>query len=117
MSLTYEEREALIKYRIDNAYQALDDAEYNAKDKRWHITANRLYYAIFYAASALLISEGIGFHTHKGLITQIGYYYVKAGKLTKQEGHLIGELFSLNEADYLITDKTNRKETQPWLPK
>lgn len=101
MSITGEERAALIAYRIEQAYNTFSDAEFAAYNKRWYTAANRLYYAAFYAASALLLSQGISFSTHKGLITQISFYFVKAEKITKEEGALIKQLFKLrHEADY-----------------
>ena len=53
--LTDEEREALVKYRIEKAYGTLVEAHDCAEDNHWTLTANRLYYAAYYASKALLI--------------------------------------------------------------
>ena len=58
MPLTDEERKAIVVYRLEKS----DDAFVEAKDcvslEHWNLAANRLYYAAYYAASALLISAG-----------------------------------------------------------
>ena len=54
MSLNKSEREEIVKYRIERAHEALREAEYNFEGKFYNLTANRLYYACFYACQALL---------------------------------------------------------------
>ena len=57
MILSDEERKAIVEYRIEKAYAALNDAEQIAAIKLWSSAANRLYYSLYYAATALLISD------------------------------------------------------------
>lgn len=59
MSLEAENRKAVVDYRIEKAGVALDDADFLTEAGKYNIAANRLYYALYYAASALLISKGI----------------------------------------------------------
>lgn len=47
MTLTPEDRNAIIDYRIEGAYNTLKELEYVAKGKFWNLSANRLYYALF----------------------------------------------------------------------
>lgn len=58
MSLSDEERHAIVLYRIEKANAALDDIRKVLPLKMWSIIANRMYYALYYAASALLIHDG-----------------------------------------------------------
>ena len=52
-----EEIEILVKHRIDQAREALNDAKYLVDGKRSSQSiVNRAYYAMFYAALALLQS-------------------------------------------------------------
>ena len=53
MSLDNESREAMIAYRQEKADVALDDALFLTDAGRYNLAANRLYYALYYAASAL----------------------------------------------------------------
>ena len=118
MSIDIERRAALIRYRIEQAQGALSDSDFAAMGERWSMAANRLYYAIFYAASALLLSEEIAFHTHKGLIKQFGYYFVKAGRVSKEEGALISQLFKLrHETDYEAYVDPTEEQIKDYLPR
>jgi uncharacterized protein (UPF0332 family) len=67
----------------------------------YNVAANRLYYAFYYAASALLISNKIEAHTHSGIQTMMHLHFIKTGKLTVEEGVLMRQLFTLRqESDY-----------------
>ena len=59
MSLDSENRKAIVDYRTEKAVLALEDADFLADAGKFNLAANRLYYALYYAASALLISKGI----------------------------------------------------------
>lgn len=58
MPLTDEERRAIVVYRLEKAEGALVEARDCASLGHWTLAANRLYYAAYYASSALLISAG-----------------------------------------------------------
>ena len=49
------------------------------------MTASRAYYAAFYAASALLLNEGIDTSKHSGVIALVHQHFVKSGKLSKDQ--------------------------------
>ena len=49
----------------------------------WTLAASRLYYAAYYASSALLVSAGYTAKTHEGTIGMIGQNYIRAGILEK----------------------------------
>ena len=59
MALTDDERNALVAYRLEKARETMLQVRGVLPLRYWEIIANRLYYAAFYAVSALLISEGI----------------------------------------------------------
>ena len=85
MSLNSEDRKALIAYRHEKADRALEDAAFLTGAGKYGLAANRLYYALFHAASALLLSKGITTKRHSGLITQVHLHFVKTGILTTEE--------------------------------
>ena len=67
----------------------------------WEMAANRLYYALFHAVSALLISEHHEVGTHRGSVGKFSLFYVKTGLFTADEGRLYSQLQSLREdGDY-----------------
>lgn len=91
----------MILYRQEKADLALEDAVFLTDAARYNLAANRLYYALYYAASALLLSKGISTKRHSGLITQVHLNFVKTGILTIEEGALFKVMFDLrHESDY-----------------
>lgn len=91
----------MIAYRQEKADVALEDAVFLSNAARYNLAANRLYYALYYAASALLLSKGISTKRHSGLITQMHMNFVKTGVLTIDEGALFKIMFDLrHEGDY-----------------
>ncbi|MFO7969947.1 MAG: HEPN domain-containing protein [Candidatus Izemoplasmatales bacterium] len=90
-----------IHYRLDRAYEALEDAKLLAENERWNTAMNRLYYASFYAVIALLIKNGIETQTHDGVRTQFGLQFVKTGIIDKKFGKLFSKLFDYRlKGDY-----------------
>ncbi len=61
----------------------------------YDVSASRAYYAAFYAASALLLNEGIDTSKHSGVIALIHQHFVKSGKLSKEQGRNLNWLFEL----------------------
>lgn len=94
MSLTQEERDAVVTYRIDKAVRTLEQALGNYKMGYVETTANRLYYAAYYAASALLIKQGCQANTHSGVKAMLGQNFIKTGKLSREAGKLYNRLFN-----------------------
>ena len=41
--------------------------------------ANRIYYAVFHAVSALLISAGLSVKSHRGVMALFGEHFVRTG--------------------------------------
>ena len=58
MSLTAEERQAVVLFRIEKAERAYQQAKGVVELEYWETIANRLYYAAYNAVSALLIANG-----------------------------------------------------------
>jgi len=52
-----EHHQSLINYRLEQAEEALQDGELLLNSCRYRATANRLYYACFYAAVAALLTR------------------------------------------------------------
>lgn len=117
MSLSDEERRSIVNYRIEKANIALEDVKQMANLQRWSAAANRLYYSVYYAATALLINSGHASRTHSGMITQISVHFVLPGLLTKDDGRLIRKLFDLRqEADYDDFIDATEDDINEYLP-
>lgn len=114
MSLTSEERSILVQREIEKAKSFYSQAEANAMIKLWDVVANRLYYALFHAVSALLIKDGHKVGTHKGVVASFGQYYVKTGIFSSEVGRLYSQLQSLREkADYSCLWEAQETDVMP----
>lgn len=63
MSLGKEEIIAIVAYRKEKAYATLKEVEDMIDTEHWNLAVQRLYYACFYMASALLMSYGFNART------------------------------------------------------
>lgn len=82
MSLNEEERKVLVSLEYEKALSIFSQIEGLQSLGYWDNIANRLYYALFHAVSALLIHDKHEVNTHKGLVAMFGKYYVKTGIFT-----------------------------------
>lgn len=88
MSLTAEERHDVVEYRLEKAGKTLEEAKANIAFKYWSLIANRLYYAAYYAVSALLVANGYLPKSHEGTIHLFGLHIVNEGILPQEMGKL-----------------------------
>ena len=116
--LTDEERDALVKYRIEKAYGTLVEAKDCAEDNHWTLTANRLYYAVYYASKALLIQNGIVAKSHEGVIGMIGQNFVVSGIITIEEARLLARLQNMRKTgDYDDFKEWHQEDVEPLFKK
>ena len=99
--LTLEEKKAIINYRRQKAYDSLNEVEALTQLAFWNLAGNRLYYAVYHMASALLLDKGFSARTHSGVIHLIGQNFITKGFLDKSYGRLFTRLFDLRQSgDY-----------------
>ena len=116
MSLNDEERAALVALEMEKAQKLLVDAEQIAALQIWDTVANRLYYAAFHAASALMIHDGHPVNSHRGMVAMLGMHYVKAGILSVDEGRLYSQLQTMRDkGDYNVGFNATANDVQPFI--
>ena len=54
-----ENLEDVVKHRLNKSDEALQEAQVLAKMDHYNTTVSRLYYAVFYSVSALLLKDKI----------------------------------------------------------
>ena len=75
--------------------------------------ASRAYYAAFYAATALLLSENLEYGKHSGVISAIHHAFVKTGRLEQRHGRALNWLFELRGVgDYGVTMHVSRHDAE-----
>lgn len=98
-------------HMIDNSSEALADARdalsdvavlrHGGTDKA---IVNRLYYACFHAARAVLYSNGFEPKTHEGVATVFGKEIVVAGDARREDGRFLTTMYDhRQQADYEYT--------------
>jgi uncharacterized protein (UPF0332 family) len=110
--------EDLIKYRLEKAFQTLEDARLLANAKRWNPCVNRLYYACFYAVSALLAQSEFASSKHTGIRSLFNLNFVKTGKISKETAEIYNDLFDRRqEGDYADFVVFNEDQVVPRIVK
>ncbi len=102
-----------IQSNLERAHQAIEAAGKLLSDGYCDFAASRAYYAAFYAATALLLNEGMEFSKHSGVIAAIHKRFVKTEKLEKQFGKDLNWLFELRSiGDYGVTIHVPEQEAK-----
>ena len=69
---------AEVQLYLDRAKDGLKQAEDNLKLGYYDVATSRAYYAMFYATSALLVTQGISRSKRSGVQAAFGQYFVQA---------------------------------------
>jgi len=116
MSLSQEERDIVVGLELEKAEKFLSQADAVAALGIWDLVANRIYYALFHAVSALLINDRIEVRSHKGAGLMFGQKYVIPGIFTADDGRLYAKLQDLREkSDYNLVYQSNKEELAPLI--
>lgn len=104
MTLSSDQRKIAIKLLVEKSQRNMEQAIKNSELNYWDLVANRLYYSMFHAVTALMMADGIKNNTHKGTSSQFGRYYVLSGQFSREDGILYSRLQTMREkADYQNT--------------
>lgn len=108
----------LIQYRIERAYETLEDAQILQKSRRWKACVNRLYYACYYAVSGLLLQKDLFSSKHTGIRSLFNLHFVKSGKVPKDYAKTFNDLFERRqESDYIDFVRFTESQVRPWIEK
>ena len=99
MSLSNQERQDVVTYRIEKAQKTLEEVKAIIPLKFWGLNANRLYYAAYYAVSDLLIANGYLAKSHDGTIRLFSQHFVNEGIVPIETGKLFRKLFTRRLTD------------------
>ena len=116
MGLNDEERSVIVNLEIEKANNTYSDVLFFISEERWEAAANRLYYAVFHAVSALLIYDGHNIKSNRGIISMFGQHYVKTNLFTRQEGSLLSNLMIMRDnADYNCFYEADKEKIEPFI--
>lgn len=88
---------------IEHARHMLQVAAHNLADGFYGSAINRAYYAIFYSANALLVTQGIARSKHSGVIAAFRQRFVKSGLIEAKYSDVYGRVMeNRHVSDYEI---------------
>ena len=104
------------RLRVEEAKRCLEDARELAHRERWRSCSNRVYYACFYAALAVLALDGKGSSKHTGVRSIFLKDYVSTGIFPKSLGKLYADILEARtNADYALEKSLPVDKLQVWL--
>ncbi len=105
-----------VQLYLDRAHQDVRATQVNLKQGLYGVAVTRAYYAMFYAASALLASKGISRSKHSGVRSAFGEHFVKTGLIESEYAKMLGHAFdSRLDSDYDISFTAERMLAEEML--
>lgn len=96
-----EKLQALVRYRMEQADEALRAAQTNQSHGQERSAVNRAYYAMFYAVLALLATRAEETSRHSGAISRFDRDFIKSNLLPKDLSRWLHDAFEQRQnADY-----------------
>jgi len=114
-----EDKSTIIGYRLEQAQIALDDAIYlNTGGRSPQSIVNRCYYAMFYAALALLQDIGKAPTKHSGIISLFDTEYVMKGIFPRGLSKDLHKAFELRQSsDYKVRPTMSEEQVKEEIDK
>lgn len=115
--LSKENIESLVNYRLERAEETIKEAASMLQNNFYNAAVNRLYYACYYAVSALLLKNNIQAHTHSGTKQMLGMHFIATGKLSNVYNIIYNDLFDKRHSgdydDFLTFDRATVEALLP----
>ena len=109
---------AEVQALLEKARASADAAKLLGEKNYWDFAASRAYYAMFYAAEALLLEKGLSFSSHSAVIAAFGKEFAKSGALDpKFHRYLIDGQDLRNAGDYDVgtpVTEAQAKDVMAW---
>ncbi len=109
-------REDLIRYKLSRAEETLAEAKVMLQTSHPYGAANRIYYACFYAVTALLLTRNLSSSKHSGVIALFNRHFVKSGLISVDMGKFYSRMFDNRlESDYADWVEVEEQDMQEEL--
>ncbi len=82
-----------IKDLVEKADKFLTTAEHALDIRDYDSCVSRCYYAMFFTAEAVLLTEGFSASSHKGVISLFGEHFVKTGIFERNLGKALNDAY------------------------
>ena len=96
-----ERTQRTIRRRVEQCHENMIAASILMEADLPRVAISRAYYAVFYIATAVLLTKGIVRSKHAGLRAAFSEFFVRGGEIEPEYAHILGRAQSLRqEADY-----------------
>jgi len=96
---------------MENAREVLDVARLNLGNDYYGSASNRAYYAVFYAASALLFVKGMSFGKHSAVISAFRQHFIKTGEIAEKWSGIYQRIMAHRQSgDYDINVRVEKEQ-------
>ena len=90
-----------VQYRLQKAAETLAEVDVLLEKGYWNTAVNRMYYACYYAISALLIQNDVETASHAGVRQKFGQLFILTGLIDRGLGRHFSGLFEKRQkGDY-----------------
>lgn len=107
-----------VKSLMKRAERYLESAEILLDAEDYESSVSRVYYAMFYSVEALLLTQGLSFSSHRGVISAFGEHFIKPGIFPREMGKELNRAFEKRQlGDYEYTFVIAQDEAEKILEK
>lgn len=118
MGMDYKDNKHEVRLYIENAQEMLAAAKVNLDNDFYATVVNRSYYAVFYAANALLATLGEARSKHSGVISVFRQRFIKTGELPAELSEIYGDLMNSRQSgDYDLNTRIEMETARELLEK
>lgn len=112
------ETRTLVRYRMERAWESMEEASILFERGHFNTAVNRLYYACFYAVNSLLLARNLSTSKHSGVRAMFHQHFVRTGSVSPELGKFYDILFdNRQKGDYEDLIRFERTDVEPWLAK
>ncbi len=105
-----------VRYRLEQSEESLEVARLSLENGHLRSAVNRVYYACFYAVSALLLCEGFRSSKHAGIRALFDRHWIKPGRLPVEMAQFYRDLLKYrHQGDYEHLVSFAHDEVEAWF--
>ncbi len=103
---------------IERANKYLNSSKLLFNEGDYESSVSRAYYAMFYAAEAVLLTQNLSFSSHRGVISAFGEHFIKTDTFPREMGREFNRAFEKRQlGDYEYTFVISQDEASEILEK
>jgi uncharacterized protein (UPF0332 family) len=96
-----DEREALVEYRLNQAFDTIELAKFLLSSEKLVIAVNRIYYGMYYALTALALKNRFETSKHGQLIGWFNKEFISSKKVDSKYGKILRNAYqNRTKGDY-----------------